>query len=410
LSSRLIDFQGDIDNVSVIPIPGIYAVLSGGTDDDWDNSDEYRIVPPTNWVYMENFCFELPAGCSNYTVSVLNDLDEGAIYAHQLQILPNKAVNGGMEGTYVDGGVGGNLMVAPGWSHKDCEDDGSDLLSKETTIVHSGGASQKIDVSLNAEGIKDSSNVFTSGKWYLIIVWLYGNGSDQVQISNHTSSMFSEILTPPAAWTRYSWVAFADVNSYLLIKGYGGATTFYEDDVSIIELDDTTITAIPRSLENSTDPVTGAVDIDGGDVGYIDIPEGLLGPTEGSVEFKFNLRHGEGDFEKFGIDNPMIADIYKDVNNRIYFIAVTDSILRLYSVVGGVSSNTSWTPTGELSIDTEYQGRIDWTATDCKLYVDNVLKITVTPGAGIDFGVNVPDKIYLGSKYDGTHQIDASFR
>jgi hypothetical protein len=68
----------------------ITGALSGGTDDDWDISDEYRIVPPggpseyDDYPWCETFTFELPtiarngaaADCTSISVKLVNGVND----------------------------------------------------------------------------------------------------------------------------------------------------------------------------------------------------------------------------------------------------------------------------------------------------------------------------------------------
>ena len=143
--------------------------------------------------------------------------------------------NGGMEGTYVDlsAGGGGTVDVAPNWNKHNIETDGTDELSKETTIVHSGSASQKVAVDSGSEGIDTSSNVFSNGKWHNVTVWLY---STLGKVLVEGSGFLSEAVTPSATWTEYTWITKATSNARLAIKSKSNAATFYVDDVSVVEL------------------------------------------------------------------------------------------------------------------------------------------------------------------------------
>ena len=75
-----------------------------------------------------------------------------------------------MEGPYDDesGGGGGTVNVAPGWDKLNVLTDGTDTLDESAT-AHSGSKSQQINVAAAARGIVSSANVFTSGKFYLML-------------------------------------------------------------------------------------------------------------------------------------------------------------------------------------------------------------------------------------------------
>ena len=154
-------------------------------------------------------------------------------------VTPNAVTNGGMEGTYdveSDGG-GGTVNVAPGWNRVNVETDGTDTLDKETTIVHSGSASQYISVDKGNEGIDSAANVFTSGKWHRVTLWVYATAGD-IQVQDNSNEFIDKTITSPSAsWSRYTWIVYATSARRLFIRSDGGAATFYVDDVSIVVLD-----------------------------------------------------------------------------------------------------------------------------------------------------------------------------
>jgi hypothetical protein len=88
--------------------------------------------------------------------------------------------------------------------------------------------------------------------------------------------------------------------------------------------------------------------------------------------------------------------------------STTTNTLRLQTIIGGVSTFQQATDPGIVA-GTQYTMRVEYTATDCRLYIDNVLTITTTPGAGIDFGANIPNMFYAGSNNAGEGQLDAVF-
>lgn len=144
-------------------------------------------------------------------------------------------VNGGMEGVYDDesGGGGGTIDIAPDWGMNGLLTNGTDEASKETTIVHSGSASQKIDSSRNNGGILVDTNSFYAGIQYKVVVWLYATlGS--VRITDTNANCINEAVTPGAAFTMYSWVITAGGTSRLKIMSIGAAL-YYVDDVSVDE-------------------------------------------------------------------------------------------------------------------------------------------------------------------------------
>lgn len=182
-----------------------------------------------------------------------------------------QVVNGGMEGVYDDesGGGGGTVNVAPDWNEHNVEKDGSDTLDKETTIVHSGLASQYINVNANAEGITTAANVFVANKWYLVSLWLYAV-SGSVRVVDSSGFFLAETVTPPADWTNYEWpVKAIDAQTLLIRSGSGAAAEFYVDDVSVKELAIADLISSVQSGENEVHIFADVVVVAGTQAGIV---------------------------------------------------------------------------------------------------------------------------------------------
>ena len=186
------------------------------------------------------FCFE--AADTSTTI----DLGSGSVtntefgYWDDVRVESNLIVNGGMEGVYDDesGGGGGTVDVAPGWNKQGVETDGTDELSKETTIVHSGSASQKIDVDANGEGIVQGLNLVV-GQYYTLSTWIYiASGEATLRLFSVAESFITPAITTTGAWLKVS-LSFQSPNSgvQIMIRSSGGAATYYVDDVTLTRLD-----------------------------------------------------------------------------------------------------------------------------------------------------------------------------
>jgi len=77
-----------------------------------------------------------------------------------------------------------------------------------------------------------------------------------------------------------------------------------------------------------------------------------------------------------------------------YFSGATEVTLGYVDQVAGSTTDT-WTCTGSLASGTAYEIKIEYDKTFMKLYVDNVLKITLN--TDIDFGTAVPNYYTLGT-------------
>lgn len=356
--------------------------------------------------------FELPtvarhgvaADCTAITVKILTTGNNKTGYVHQCVLMENKIDNPSMEGTYVDGGTGGYLMVAPGWSQSGCEDDGTDLLSKETTIKFSGASSQKIDVSSAGEGIA-TDNVFQVNKWTLITARLYAT-SGSVRLYDPGGTFFDETVTPSASWNLYSWIVYSTQINPMYIQSVGAGAVFYVDTVSVIPIDDVSITATPTSEVNSAED--SGIRVDGLDICYEDIT-GDLGATSGKIRFNWIPRHGVGDLEKFGTVNPQIFKAWNDSGNYIQLFIQHNNLITMSLKIAGASvQNSQWDGIG-LTAGSTYLVEIEYDAVKCTIDFDSVEKFSITYTGGIDFGSNIPDTFYAGTTEVNIHQCDSVF-
>ena len=146
--------------------------------------------------------------------------------------------------------------------------------------------------------------------------------------------------------------------------------------------------------------------VDGLDTLTQPIPAGALGATNGKIAFYYTPRHSSGDYEKFGHNNPRMFTV-KGTSNYIdvYFNTNFNATLRTF--IGAENTNDSQAVA--LTAGTKHLIEIEYNATQCILYVDGVVKITITPASGINFGADIPSTFYGGSDFSGTTQGDAIF-
>jgi len=162
------------------------------------------------------------------------------VYLDQGNIRENLIINGSMEGTYDDesGGGGGTVNVAPGWNASAVATDGTDTLDKETTIVHSGSASQKIDVDGQNQGITLAANPGVNGKYYTISAWVYVNtGAVYIRVFGGSISPAEVVSTTTGSWEKIEMTLLSAGTFSIFIRSSGGAATFYVDDVVLTRND-----------------------------------------------------------------------------------------------------------------------------------------------------------------------------
>ena len=100
--------------------------------------------------------------------------------------------------------------------------------------------------------------------------------------------------------------------------------------------------------------------------------------------------------------------LYKNVNNTIKVFSIDNDDIYLNCTVGGVNDAQAWNASG-ITAGTTYLVEIEYNSTDCTLSIDGVVKVTASPAGGIDFGANIPDTAYVGTRYTNDRIGDAVF-
>ncbi|MGY5874093.1 MAG: hypothetical protein RTV72_17725 [Candidatus Thorarchaeota archaeon] len=355
-----------------------------------------------SWTHF-NTCWEATTGCVSVETYVEStDADTYSIYAQQVMTLPNLVDNGGMEGTYVDesGGGGGTVDVAPEWANSGCLTDGTDTLD-ESADEHSGAKAQTINVAAATRGIVTDANAFTANKWHQVTVWAKRTAGD-LQVVDGAGGFLSESFTPSASYSRHSFITFATSATTLKVLSHGGAANCLVDDISIIELDDVSITATAASAANSAEE--SGIRVDGLDTLPQAIPVGSLEATRGEVQAGWIPRHDAADAVKFGNATAYICDYYGDANNyiRAYWSAANTITLAVNSGGAGVQT-TTWNCTGAISANTEYLRGIRYTSSEVTLKIDGVVVATITTAIEFTTALAID---YEGTRQDGTLQSD----
>ena len=375
---RIYDQTGSATVLTLTTISASYVMLTGG--------------------------FEVPAGCS--TIRVFIESGDNAsydIHCAQIQILPVLNSNPSMEGTYDDesGGGGGTIDVAPGWDNKNCETDGTNELSREAGIFHSGTYSQKIVASADVRGIATTANVIAAGKWCLISCWLYSSDGS-IRVRDHSATLFNKVVSPGATWTHYSWVVKGDADRKLWIVSHSGGT-HYVDDVSIVVLDDVSITATPASAANSAEG--GGIRVDGLDTA-LQAPVTVTA-NKGKLNFYITKRHAAADVAKFGVTTPYELHWYEDANNYMYVYWSAANTLDLkYNAKGAGEQTGQANMTGAWTAGARKLTTLEWGASSCKLDLDGVNKITIAQPASF---TAMTANFYFGSNKDGANQSDSVY-
>jgi len=394
----------------------VTANLAGGTDNDWDTNDVFLIrfdEPYCLHPWAETFCFKVPAGCATLRVFVENINAEGVIQIHQLQVLPNLLANGDHESLQ-----GVNPELITGWANLNLDPGDTQASSGGGGIIHSGAEALQWNVGASNEYMDVDIAGEAAGKFYMGGLWYYGDGSEPV-LGGSTSGdrMRFQVGTGNAlepselAQWKVVWNVFQCVGTpvkCMLYAHSGAAGSRYTDDTWLIELDPVTLTVTPASEANSAE-ATG-LRVDGRDDCQQPIPAGYFAPSFGSIMFNWTPRHDDSDVIDWGNATPHVFWAAGPIANYIELYWTAADNLRLEVQVGGIASSADWaTGGGAIVAGTTYAVRVFYTGVSIYLYVDGVLRITVSPAAGIDFTGDIPQGMFWGSNATPAQHVDATF-
>jgi hypothetical protein len=175
----------------------------------------------------------------------------------------------------------------------------------------------------------------------------------------------------------------------------------------MFSLDPVALTVTPSSEANATE--TSGLRVSGLSTLVQPVPVAKLGATSGIIRLNWTPRHSAGDFERFGNLNPVICVIWNSATDYISLQCETNDNIRLTVVVAGVATTNDWVATGLIVAGTTYLIEILYDATQITALFDTIIRNTAIPGAGIDFGVNIPTTAYWGHEPTGTLQVDSTF-
>jgi hypothetical protein len=124
---------------------------------------------------------------------------------------------------------------------------------------------------------------------------------------------------------------------------------------------------------------SGGIRVDGWDLSPQPIPTGRVGATWGWVRIRYLPRHNGADALKFGSATPYIADYYGDANNYFYvYWSAANTMTLAFKSAGGVLQTGNWATAGAILAGGNCLVEIRYDANSMYLYVDGVLRITVT--------------------------------
>lgn len=391
----------------------ITTALSGGT---WDNGDVYRIVWPTGG-YRDHpmvliFCFKIPAQCTSLQVFLEETSGEGTLYLHRVEIQPNELLNGDHED--LDGGAPGAAELITGWTNAGL--DAGDT-EPEAVIVHSGAQSLEWNPGAVAnEGMRYDvtatiGDFFGMGGWHYgtgIVDLLFGTGATTRGLLQYSIADFKVSTGDPAYWQHAAGVWRATSTGFrVLPTGVAGAAADrFSDDWYAIALDAVTLTITPASQANSLEG-TG-IRVDGYDGCQDLIEDGEITANAGDIRWPWTPRHSDAQAVAFDA-TAWIMRTDGGVNNFIDVVWNVANNLRLQFNANGAGIQIGdWaTGGGQIVPGTTYQMRVRWWANRMRLYIDDVLRITITAPTGFVWPFPVPH--YWGSTDTLVSHCDAVF-
>jgi hypothetical protein len=356
----------------------------------YDNTGAAMIVTMTGTVTSTEkvpdvleACFEAPALCTSIAVKIINTVATGVVGFQKIMLLANLFDDSGFEtGTAVT-------------------DIGTPATSEQSAdFAHSDTNSWKIITDAANEGFQRDC-VTTSGKYYLVAGWVYDAtaGKTVTMTVTHALLQYSaaantRVTTAVGAWTRLFGVFRATAATIHVQFTATDATTFYVDDVSVITMDDVSLTVTPASAANSVE--SGGIRVDGGDEVSQPIPDGSLFATKGMIRLGYIPRHNAADVAKFGIAiGGFVCQLAGDATNFIYlnYNGANSMQLRFNAGGGGVQAGV-WDCTGAIVAGTTYTIEIRYSVIGMQLLVNYVERISIV--APVTF-TTIPTVFYPSS-------------
>lgn len=353
------------------------------------------------------------ADCTSMSVRILANTAGATVYVHQAEVQENLVDNPSMETG------SGDPWVPDGWSNSGL--DAGDI-EQEMSVVHSGISSLQGNAgATDGEEIRYLASFGSVGSFLMFGGWVYGDGSVSPKLQpfsadrgtyQYSSTEWAFGFLPATAWQHSSRVYLQKNISFLPSIEYSGIVgQVYVDDVYIVPLDPVSLTVTPASEASSLEG--NGIRVDGRDTLTQPIPAGKLKATSGEIRFNWTPRHDAADalkFKELTTDAAVIGIFRKDSNNWIQLSWSAANQLKLWIATTATGQTTgTYDATGQIVSGTTYAVKISYDSADCKLYIDNVLKKTISPVGGIDFAANVPDVAHFGTNHQPLYHDDAVF-
>jgi hypothetical protein len=395
----------------------ITAALSGGTDDDWDDNDVYRIVwavatDPIDDGYwrhpwIETFTFELPtiarngaaADCDSISARVMNANTVGTLVCGQLELLELANDDPSLETG------AGNPWIPDGWTNNGLDPGDSLASSAGGAIIHSGADCIEYAVGALGEGIRGGPAAI-AGDFFGFTGWFYGSSVgwqltpalDLYPQYTNTTTLFShsgDVWSPLFAVGRAT-----DVSPEIYLRAAGAASQFV-DDIAMLALDPVTLTVTPASEANSAE--SNGIRVDGFD-SLTQPVNNRIKARSGHIIWRGLLRHAPANLVAFweGAEVTLLDAFGAAANYARVRATVLNTIDGRFDDGGGVQT-ANWAAAGAWAANDELFLELYWRGHFMQLAVAGIPVATINQP--VDFAV-LPATLYWGLLNSGGTNID----
>jgi hypothetical protein len=360
--------------------------VTGGPN--FNNGDEYLWRPPNG----DNYCqhpigvygiWVLRTAAAVVELQIVNGAGEGSIQVHQMEVQESLLDNGDMEAG------AGNPWLPTGWATPgpmiagESAQDAGTFHSGANSIYFLFARAGAYGISFDFSPPVVTNDYLAMGWWQYPIQSMTMDGTPYRQADPQTVYQKSNM---PNVWNQESLVAraFSDSNIIRFRQRDVANAEGYIDDIYTIPLNPVSLTVTPASEANSLEG-TG-LRVDGVDGLTQLVPVGRLQPSIGHIRFRYTPRHDDSNSNDFGTLGGFawIVALFPNANNNIDLFWNTANTLRLrFTADGAALQQADWlTGGGAIVAGAEYMIDIIYTPVWMRLYIDGILRITITAATG----------------------------
>ena len=389
----------------------ITANLAGGTDNDWDTNDVYRVFWPgiTNGFashpWIETFTFELPAGCTSLSLRLLSASAEGFFFVGQVELLRQLITNPSLE-------VGaGDPWIPTGWVSTTLDAGDTQASTTGGGLIHSGAEAMQWNPGAVTGELIETDGISVAGQYYGSGVWVCGNttgflwgAATSDRGTYHYIQNTPQLPTSHApVWNHHVGVLRALFGNMLpsLWSDAGAGGARYTDDAYWVSLNSVSLTVTPASEANSAE--SGGIRVDGRDTETqatdydFRMDRGKLGPIWATP------RHSIANAQAFGQAVEYLIDLYEDANNYIRAYRTTNTVTLTVNAQGAGAQTDTWAATGLWNADARVKLWIEYDENKAELYIGGTWRCFVLKTV---FATDFTVAVAWGHRQDGTLQFD----